>query len=156
MLFGAVAALPALAADYYLKIEGIDGDSIDAGHEKWLRGTSNQWFTLDGASAPGPDPSGPGRVKIRFPSLPKTTPLLMRALSTNNVYGEVLLDVVEAASSSSARTTGSKRYALQRAVIVAYTPGSGARSSDELTLSYERIRSESAPASLRIPASPPQ
>jgi hypothetical protein len=80
----------------------------------------------------------------------------MRALSTNNVYGEVLLDVVEAASSSSTRTASVRRYALQRAMIVAYTPGSGARSSDELTLSYERIRSESAPATLRAPPSAPQ
>jgi type VI secretion system secreted protein Hcp len=135
-LFGAVAATPTLASDYYLKIEGIEGESSDKGHDKWIELTSIAWLTSNGAPASGPDPNGLGRIKIKFPSLPKTTPLLMRALSTNNVYGEVLLDVIEAAGSSSARTASSRRFALQRAVIVAYTPGSGARSSDELTLSY--------------------
>jgi type VI protein secretion system component Hcp len=156
VLFGATTVTPALAADYYLKIEGVEGDSSNQGHEKWLRGTSNQWLTLDGAAASGPDPSSPGRIKIKFPSLPKTTPLLMRALSTNYVYGEVLLDVVEAAGSSSARTPPSRRFVLQRAQVVAYTPGSGLRSSDELTLSYERIRSEAAPPALRAPGGAPQ
>jgi type VI protein secretion system component Hcp len=156
MALGAVTAMPALAADYYLKIEGIDGDSIDKGHEKWIRGTSAQWLTPAGAPASGAAPAEPGRIKIKFPSMSKTTPLLARALATNEVYGEVLLDMRESPASSSARTAGFRRFALQRAVIVAYTPGSGARGSDEFTLSYESIGSDPAPASLSAPPRAPQ
>ena len=151
LVLGAGGAMPVLAADYYLKIQGIEGESKDKGHEKWIELTSIAWLTPDGAPSSSATPSGPGRIKVKFPSLPNTTPLLQRALSTNYVYGEVLLDVLESPTSSSSRTAGYMRFTLERVFISGYTPGSGARSMEELALNFERIKLGPAPVSLSAP-----
>ena len=71
------------AVDYFLKIEGIDGESTDAIHKDWIEISSFSW----GATNPGSYGQSTGKVSIQdfhFVSkrIDKSSPLLMKACAT--------------------------------------------------------------------------
>ena len=70
------------AVDFFLKIEGIDGESADAIHKDWIEISSFSWGETNAGSSAGTG----GKVSIQdfhfVAKLDKASPLLMLACAT--------------------------------------------------------------------------
>jgi type VI secretion system secreted protein Hcp len=85
----------AASADYYLKIDGIEGEATDAGHEKQIDIQSWSW----GVTAPRDASTGQASGKIKFNDfnytkrIDKATPALFQACATGKHFKDATLYV---------------------------------------------------------------
>lgn len=86
-----------MATDIYLKVEGVDGESVRAGVEKWIDLESFSWGATQSGTAQTGLGAGSGRAAVQDLSctkyLDKTTPVLLQNLLTGKPYGKVELKV---------------------------------------------------------------
>src|SRR5688572_8295283 len=89
-----------MAVDMFLKIDGIDGESVDIKHVKWIHVLSFSWGISDGSRATNP----PGKLSsarkvqvsdfsiVKF--LDKATPKLFHKCCEGDHVADVSLEVV--------------------------------------------------------------
>jgi type VI secretion system secreted protein Hcp len=141
---GPVPAVSSASVDYYLKIDGIDGESKDAGHVGEIDVLSWSWGMSNSGSSSTGGGGGAGKVSFSDLSLTKTvdkaSPLLMKACATGNHIPKAVL---------TARRVGPKgadyiRYTLENALCTSLqdsgTPNEAP--SESISLNYEKIKFE--------------
>jgi type VI secretion system secreted protein Hcp len=135
------------AADYFLKIEGVDGESTDAKHKGQIEIDSFSWgVSNSGSMASG---GGGGAGKATFQDLhftkkvDKSSPKLMEAVATGEHLRSLELVV---------RKTGGDqmeyyKIELQNVLISGYstTGSSGEAPSESISLNFEKIIFEYTP-----------
>ena len=91
-----------MAVDMFLKISGIDGESVDSKHEKWIEVLSFSWGIADGSRAtnqPG-KLSKASKVTVSdfsiMKTLDKATPRLFHKCCEGEHVADVSLEVVRA------------------------------------------------------------
>ena len=118
----------------FIKFDGIDGESIASGHEKWIEVISWSW----GASQPAARMAvGSGAGKAGTPSiqvlsigkhLDKSSPLLYQSCASGKVFPSVLLHVVQEGGAELKVSELALELKLGNSLI------SSIRSSQDLTL----------------------
>ena len=144
----ALAAVPTpalAAADAFMKIEGIAGESKDAGHPGWIEIRSFSFGTTNAASAGGSG-RGPGRVSI-VKEVDKASPLLKQKCATDQHLPEVTLAMRKAGGDPSA--SAYLTYVLHDAIVSSCSmSGGGERPQETLSINFTKIEqtSQGAPA----------
>jgi type VI secretion system secreted protein Hcp len=135
-----------MAADYFLKLDGINGESRDARHEKWIELQSWSWGE---ANAGGGTSAGGGAGKVSYQDMSFTarlnaaSPLLMLACATGQHIQKATL---------SCRKAGGKEVEylqinLTDCLVSSYEPGGTANGSpkvddrpvESLSLNFTKI-----------------
>jgi type VI secretion system secreted protein Hcp len=157
-LYGATSTGQAQApeagnVDYFLRIEGVEGESTDERYEGWIELTSFSW----GESLPGLQQSagaaaggGGGAGKVVFQDfhfskrLSKATPKLMLACASGQHLPEALLVMRRAGRDQQEYL----RYKFSDVVVSSYPTSGGVEGSeptDEVSLSFGRFEIEYRP-----------
>ncbi|GEM_PF-459169 len=131
----------ATAVDYFLKIEGVDGESTDQTHDKWIAIDSFQWggsasSTTTGAAAGG----GRGKVSIGdlnvVTQISKASPKLFLAMAKGDRIAKATLAVRKAG----ARTQGD--YLTFTFTDVLITSYQVAPDGEKFSLNFSKIEFE--------------
>lgn len=125
------------AADYFLKIDGIAGESVDERHAGEIEVLSWSW----GASNPGSALSGGGAGKVKmndfnlFLKTGKSTPKLMGAVARGNVIPSATMTGV----SSSGHTF--LEVKLENIMVSSFKTGSsqGDTPTDQISIDFTRV-----------------
>lgn len=137
-------ATPAAAAsDYFLKIEGVDGESKDADHKDWVDIQSWSWSEPGSrATLRAPTGSGPGTLTI-VKTVDKASPKLSEACTSGRSLGRV---VVETRTAAGAATT---EYVLDDTTVRSCTQdSSGDRPTETLSLNFGKVESSTRPGAV--------
>ncbi len=135
----------AAAVDYFLKIEGIDGESKAQGHQNWLEVTSIAWGRgapqsiaeggMAGRSGAGEarSASGPGQMTITK-TVDKASPKLMQAMASGRHIASAQLDLAKPGAPA-------MRYNFQNVIISSFkqTAGQGGRPVEQFTINFEKV-----------------
>lgn len=135
----ALAAPATLAADMFLKIEGVDGGAQNKDHRGWIKVISFEWDLTAAQEAASGQSAGrrEHQTLVVVMAVDKGSPTLIRSLQEANKIDTVLVDVY--------RPDGSyMEFALHEVRILGVTQrGSddenGGRSLEEVSFGYERI-----------------
>ena len=133
------------ASDYFLKIEGVDGESTDAKHKGQIEIDSFSWGVSNSGSMAG----GGGSGKASFSDLhftktvDKSSPKLMEAVAT----GEHLRSVDLVVRKAGGEQLEYYKIELQDVVISGYstTGSSGEAPSESISLNFSKIVFEYTP-----------
>lgn len=133
------------AVDYFLKIEGVPGESADTDHKDWIDVSSFQWgVTRPVTGAGGARTNGPPVFKEVTVSkwVDKSSPVLMLGVCEGKVYPKVELDVVDRANGTA--TDRQMTYTLSNVLVTATQPegastGSDARPTESISLNFTKI-----------------
>jgi len=135
------------ATDYFLKIEGVDGESTDASHKGQIEISSFSWgVSNSGSMAAG---GGGGAGKASFSDLhftktvDKSSPKLMEAVAT----GEHLRSVDLVVRKAGGEQLEYYKVTLQDVLISGYstTGTSGEAPSESISLNFSKIVFEYTP-----------
>jgi type VI secretion system secreted protein Hcp len=89
-----------MAVDYYLKIDGIDGESADDKHKSEIQLLSYSWGGSQTTSVAGTGGSGAGKVDLSHLSimkyLDKASPKLFKAMCTGQHIASATLTAIKA------------------------------------------------------------
>ncbi len=144
---------PVAAADMFIKIEGIDGESVDASHDKWIDVLSVDWGSTGGqpgAAAGGPPQrmasptrrAQPGRMEISDLSLTKTfdksSPKLMEACAKGKQLPNM---IIELTTTEDGRTPYI-RYELTNVMVTSYSisTADGGVPMESVTLNFAAVK----------------
>ena len=144
MLLAAPAGRAA-AVDYFLKIEGIDGESKAQGHQNWLEVTSIAWGRgapqgvaeggMAGRSSAGEarGASGPGQMTITK-TMDKASPKLMQAMASGRHIASAQLDLAKPGAPA-------MRYNFQSVIISSYRQmgSQGGQPVEQVTINFEKV-----------------
>jgi type VI secretion system secreted protein Hcp len=138
MLFSAVAG-NAQAADYYLKIPGVDGESADRNHPRWIELMSVAWET---GMARGIAGCTPGREcrgsvaseKVAFTkAVDRTTPDFATAMQATHSFPSAILHFVK-----NGAVVGI--YTFQGLAVAAYRQvPQGGHPTEQITMTYQKV-----------------
>ena len=131
-------------ADYFLKIDDVDGESIVAGHEKWIELSSWSWGETNVVSS---DPAGGSTGKVSVQDFSFTlhrsaaSPLLFLACATGQHYDKAQLECRKAGSAAQKQEVY-LNITLSDVLVSSYglsghEPGAIVR--DELSLNFTKI-----------------
>ena len=136
-----------MAVDYFLKLDGIEGESADSKHAKEIDVEAWSWGeSQTGAAVPGGGGSGAGKVSMQDFSFVmkfnKASPKLMLACATGKHIKTARLAVRKAGQGQLDYLT----FTFQDVVVSSYQTG-GAESSgvapvDQVSLRYAKIEVE--------------
>lgn len=137
-------ATPAAAAtDYFLKIEGVDGESKDAEHKDWVDIVSWSWGGPGSrATRNAPTGNGPGTLTI-VKTVDKASPKLSEACTSGRSLGRIVVE--------SRRADGTlTEYTLEDTTVRSCTNGSsgapsGDRPTETLSLNFGKVESSTRP-----------
>ena len=131
-----------MAVDFFLKIEGIDGESVDTGHEKWIELQSWSWGESNAGSSTAGGGLGSGKVSMQdfhfVARRSKASPTLMLACATGQHIQKAQLE---------ARKAGGKQevflqITLENVLVSSYQLGGqdpGGHTQDQLSLNFAKI-----------------
>ena len=150
VITGRVYNAAAAAVDMYIKFPDIEGESMDANHDKWIDVLSIDW----GAHKPGAGGDAArrrGDVKYGDITMTKevdaSSPKLMLACANGTHFPSVEL---EAPERPGAQATYMK-YKLEKVRITSYSiDATGDRPMETITLNYEKIDAAEIDESARI------
>lgn len=139
IIAGRVPNPPAALADMYIKFDGVDGESADKDHDKWIDVLSIDW----GAHKPTP---GEGATRrrgdviledlIMTKEYDAASPKIMLACAKGEHFSKVEF---EAPERSGARATYMK-YELENVMITNYSlDASGDRPMETITMTYQKV-----------------
>jgi type VI secretion system Hcp family effector len=132
-----------MAADNFLKIDGIKGESTDDAHKDWIEALSFNWGVSQQASATASSSGGGSSQRADFQDLSvvklmdSASPLLMKACAEGAHIDEVTLELC--------RAGGEKllymEYKLSNVIIssVSVGGGGGGEPTESLTINYGKI-----------------
>jgi len=149
LIVGVVAVPTQVDAAAYIKFDGVDGESKDSNHDKWIDVLSIDW----GSRASGPPQSGRGNVSI-IKRIDKSSPKLQEACATGKRFKKVQLSTLKSGS----RATYLK-YELRNVRLRSCgdSSSSGAIPTEQISLNYEKIKwvySKEDKKSSRVASSP--
>ena len=133
-----------MAADNFLKFDGIKGESTDDKHKDWIEVLSFNWGVSQQASATASSSGGGGVQRADFQDLSivklmdSASPLLMKACAGGDHIDEVTLELC--------RAGGEKllymEYKLSNVIIgsVNIGGGGGGEPTESITLNYGKIQ----------------
>ncbi len=133
-----------MAADNFLKIEGINGESTDDKHKGWIEVLSYNWGVSQMASGTASSSGGGAVQRADFQDLSivklmdSASPLLFRACAIGEHIGEVTLELC--------RAGGDKlrymEYKLTNVIISSVTigGGGGGEPTEAVSFNYGRIK----------------
>lgn len=144
MLLAAPAGRAA-AVDYFLKIEGIDGESKSQGHQNWLEVTSIAWGrgapqgvaegSMAGRSGAGEvrSASGPGQMTITK-TADTASPKLLEAMWSGRHIASAQLEIAKPGAPAT-------RYNFQNVMISSYkqTGSQGGETVEQFTINFEKV-----------------
>jgi type VI secretion system secreted protein Hcp len=132
----------ALAADMFIKIEGIEGESADAAYRGWIEVESMQW----GVSVPA---AGGGATRVRSQSefsglavtkrVDKSSPYIYQAAASGRAYPEGVLEVRRVGSGSAMPYYRIRMQGVRVSSVSTGGSGSGAELSEQVTLNFSQI-----------------
>jgi type VI secretion system secreted protein Hcp len=128
------------AVDIFLKIEGVDGESMDKSHGKEIDILSLSWSSALQSSKTG----GAGKASVEDLSvtkyIDKATPKLFESLATGKHIAEAKL-VVRSAGGNPVEYL---KYTLQDIIVTSYSTGSSGedRPTENVSFSYGKIEVE--------------
>lgn len=134
-----------MAADVYLKIEGIPGESTDGEHKDWIELNSFHFDVTQKAVLAPSSANGwtTGRAEFgdvivtKYPD--KATPKLLAACSSGEPVKEATVACYRAGGSSRVKY---QEYKLTSCVITRFSPiGSGSLLLEEVSIRYAKIAS---------------
>jgi len=128
-----------MAADMFLKIDGIKGESTDADHKDWLEIESFSWGVHQSASARVSTAGGATTARADFGDLTivkmldSASPLIALACASGSHIKEVVIELM--------RAGGNKRvkymeYKLSECIISSVSMGGGGNSIPVETVSF--------------------
>jgi len=133
-----------MASDTYLKIDGIDGESTDADHKKWMEVESFSWGVHQSASTRVSTAGGGTSARADFSDLSvvkmmdSASPLIALACASGKHIKEIVLELC--------RAGGDKRvkymeYKLEEVIISSVSVGGGGGSLpvETITFNYGKI-----------------
>src|SRR5688572_5355007 len=131
----AVATAPAAAStDYYLKIDGVRGESTQKDHKEWIDVLSYSWGQSNqrsgaGAAAAGPPQGGSGTLTI-VKRIDKASPVLMKRCEGSQTPQDIVVHLPSGARG------GLTEYVLHDATVSScnQTP-----SSESISLNFTKI-----------------
>ena len=127
--------------DYFLKIEGIDGESTDNEHKDWI--------IIESMSSPLSSSVGAERSRgdvilgdlFVVKELDKSTPLLGEAITKGGHFDKVKIDLVRTVADGSRATY--YQYELKNVLVTSYNiGGSGGEDklTENITLNFEEVK----------------
>jgi len=133
-----------MASDIYLQLKGIDGESTDKDHQKWMEIESFSWGLHQSASSRVSTAGGATSARADFGDLSivkmldSASPNLCLACASGQHIDEVTLDLMRAAGDSKVKYMEIK---LKDAIISAVSIGGGGNSIpvETLSLNYGQI-----------------
>jgi type VI secretion system secreted protein Hcp len=136
----------AAAVDYFLKIEGVDGESADGAHKNWIEIDSYSWGeTNRGALASGG--GGAGKVYMQdfhfMKKLDKASPVLMQACAQGEHFKMATLVAIK----EGAGRQEFLKVTLTDVLISSYRTGgsSGVVPTDQFSINFAKIEYEYMP-----------
>ena len=152
---GSLATNEAYAAvDMFLKIDGIEGESTDAGHEGEIEILSYDWGeTNEGKAHAGGGGGGPGKVSLQdfnFAMIfEKSSPKLMQACAEGKHIPEAILTVRKAGFAAGSEPDPYLTITLTEILISSYQTGDSGEPDtvpvDHVSLNFEKIKFEYQP-----------
>jgi len=151
LMIGAILAMAFLTlslveAAAFVKYDGIDGESKDSKHDKWIDVSSVDW----GMSKPGS--AGLHRsvgVKsddiVITKTLDKATPKILEAIANGRHIENVILEL-DSSSSNSTNSQPYLRYELKNVLITSYSTHAAGDGIpiEEISMNFEEIKVEYA------------
>jgi type VI secretion system secreted protein Hcp len=142
-----------MASDMYMKLQGIDGDSTDEKHPKWIEMLSfsvGHALQMDGTKSKGTRSSGKANFQDMTVSkqMDSTSPQLADHVARGQHIPEITIELC--------RATGEKtvymKYVLKDVVISSYSTGGstgGGEPIETLTFDYAEIHWVYTPANVK-------
>ena len=135
------------AADYFLKIEGVDGESTDAKHKGQIEIDSFSWGVSNSGSMAAGGGGGAGKVQFQdfhfTKTVDKSSPKLMQAVATGEHLKTMDLTVRKAGG------TQMEYYVihLEDILVSSYSTSgsSGGLLMEEISFNYQKIEFEYIP-----------
>ena len=124
----------------YIKFDGVDGESADANHDKWIDVLSIDW----GSHKPSASSSQCRLTDFVFiKHIDKSTPKIMESLCVGHTYSNVVIDVGWSSSTNSADPY--LKYELQNVLVTSYSISgvgndSAGTPTEQISLNFEEIR----------------
>lgn len=136
-----VVAMAFAAVDYYLKIEGIPGESTDAKHKDWIEVLSYNHGLSQPASALARDGSlVAARVNHQdftiTKRMDKASPLLAKALASGKHFPSITLSLRRAGGDPQPYM----RYVLHDCIITSIKPVAGDVPMEQVSFNYAKIK----------------
>jgi type VI secretion system secreted protein Hcp len=148
-LFVINLSVRAAAVDYFLKIEGVPGESVDADHRgeievlSWSFGVSNPVSVGAGGQTAGKATFQDFQI---MKSLDKSTPLLMKACAKGTHIPQAILFVRKATATGTPVTY--YKVTMEECMVSSYqisAPNGGDRPSESLSLNFTKITFDYTP-----------
>ena len=143
---------PVAAADMFIKFDGVDGESADANHDKWIDVLSIDWGATGGqpgAAAGGPPrraasprrAAGAARMEVRVLRVTKTFDKSSVKLMEACANGTQLPNMIVELTTSEAGRTPYIRYELTNVVVSSYSLfATGDVPTEQVTLSFAEVK----------------
>ena len=144
----APAPAPAAAADYFLKLDGVRGESAEKDHKEWIEvlsyswGASNQRAVSRGAA--GQAPSGPGTLTITK-RIDKASPVLAKTCSSGRSPSDVVVHL------PSGPGGGLTEYVLHGATVSGCNQ---AAPTESISFNFEKITTRAAQSTVQPARAP--
>ena len=131
------------ASDYFLKIDGVDGESSDQSHKGEISIESFSWGMSNSGSMTG---GGAGAGKVQFQdfhftkTVDKSSPVLMEKVATGEHIKDVKLTVRKAGSDQQTYLV----ITLKEVMVSSYSASgsTGDAPVEEISLNFEKIEME--------------
>ena len=130
-----------MAFDAFLKLDGIDGESVAKGYEKWIEVSSFSWGCVDIPSTNTGGGAGAGKVQLSdlnfVTNFSKASPALLRACATGEHIKEAQLQVRKAGD----RAGAFYKVKFEDILVSSYQTGgsSDAFPTESISLNYARL-----------------
>jgi type VI secretion system secreted protein Hcp len=140
-----------MAVDMFLKLDGIDGESQDAAHEKWIEVESFSWGVSNAASVIGSGGAGTGK-----PVPSDFTLVIPLSAASADIFHKVVTGAFTPTATLSARKAGGEqssdflKWKMNDVLISSYnTEGTADRPMEQISLRFSRIQLSYAPQDAR-------
>jgi len=155
LVFGVIATMSlgsayAASADYFLKIDGVDGESSDDKHKNQIEILSWSWGASNTGSMGAGGGGGAGKVSMQdfhfTHSVDKSSPKLFMALATGEHYKQVTLSVRKAGGDQQDYLT----YTFSDVLITSLNSSAGSGDpvpTEQVSLNFSKIEMEYKPQS---------
>jgi type VI secretion system secreted protein Hcp len=129
-----------MAFDAFLKIDGVDGESLDDAHIKWIEILSFSW----GASRPASAGQPAGKVVAKdfnlFHKVDKASPILMLRCCDGTHIPSATLSVRKAGTTQ----LDYLKYKMENVIISGFAPGGSSSGADdrpleEISLNFQKM-----------------
>ena len=120
-----------MATDIYLKVDGVDGESVREGCAKWIELETYSWGASQSGTAHFGTGAGSGRADVQdlhvTKYLDKTSPVLLQNLLTGKPYKTVVLKLRKVADGN---PIDYMMFTMGEALVTSYNTG-GSKGGDD-------------------------